>query len=440
MQGLKHKLEQNSATIGVIGMGYVGLPLALSFCEENFSVLGFDVDEKKVEQIRSGRSYIHHIASDKIKELVDKTLLEATSDFGRIAQVDILIICVPTPLGKHQEPNLEYVKSTGRSIAKYLRVGQMVILESTTYPGTTTDVLKPILEESGLKAGKDFYLGFSPEREDPGNPVYTTRKIPKVVGADDAASRELASSLYLKIVPSTVVVSNTKTAEAVKITENIFRCVNIALVNELKTIYHRMGINVWEVIDAAKSKPFGFMPFYPGPGLGGHCIPIDPFYLTWKAQEYGVPTRFIELAGEINTQMPTYVVHRLMEELNEQGKTLNGARILLVGVAYKKDVDDTRESPAYPLMELLHTAKAETDFYDPFVPTLPYNRHYPHLAQKKKSIEWKSELISQYDVALIVTDHSDIDYQELVTSSQFVLDTRNATKNVKENRNKIALA
>ena len=438
-QALKKKIEDREALLSVIGLGYVGLPLVLGFCEERFNVLGFDIDPQKVDKLMAKRSYIGHIGNELIERFVSNGQLKATTDFSKISEVDVIIVCVPTPLSDHREPDVSYIEKTGEAIAPYLKRGQLVVLESTSYPGTTSEVLKPILEKSGLKSEKDFFLAFSPEREDPGNPVYSTRKIPKVVGADDRESKELAISLYGQIVVSTVPVSDAKTAEAVKVTENIFRCINIALVNELKMIYQRMGIDVWEVIEAAKTKPFGFMPFYPGPGLGGHCIPIDPFYLTWKAREYGYPTRFIELAGEINTGMPMYVIHRLMESLNANKKSLNGSKILISGFSYKRDVDDIRESPAFHICQLLEERKAEVDYYDPFVSQLQRTREFPQFAGKE-SIAWDLDKIASYDAVLIITDHSKVDYEGMVEVAQLVIDARNATRHVKRHREKIVLA
>lgn len=427
-QKLKEKIEAHQSIIGIMGLGYVGLPLGLSFCEEKYHVVGFDIDAEKVQKLMAKQSYIAHIPSKWIGDMVQSGYFKATTDFAQLANVDIIIICVPTPLGFHHEPDMSYIESASHKIRPYLKKGQLVILESTSYPGTTDEVTKPILEQSGLKTPQDFFLAFSPEREDPGNKEFTTRKIPKVVGANDPESRDLAVSIFSKILKA-IPVSNSKTAEAVKITENIFRCINIALVNELKMIYQKMGIDVWEVIEAAKTKPFGFMPFYPGPGLGGHCIPIDPFYLTWKAKEFGYPTRFIELAGEINTDMPRYVLHRLMEEFNLRKQSLNGSKVLMIGVAYKRDVDDFRESPAFPLYELLIGAKAQVDYYDPFVLEVP-QAHETGSMIGKKSIAWDLKKFAEYDVIVIVTDHTKLDYQGLVQSAKLVLDTRNGTRNV----------
>ena len=420
------KIENNSAIVGIIGLGYVGLPLGLALGEAKCRVLGFDVDPTKAALISAGQTYLKHIPSDRIGRVVEHGFLAATSDFDRLCEPDAILICVPTPLTRHMEPDLTYVESTAQCIAKRLRSGQLVILESTTYPGTTRQVVRPILEATGLSAGKDFWLAFSPEREDPGNIDHSTATIPKVVGADDPQSRALAIAVYRRFAKEIVQVSSSATAEAVKLTENIFRAVNIALVNELKLIYDAMGINVWEVIDAAKTKPFGFMAFYPGPGLGGHCIPIDPFYLTWKAKEYNVTTRFIELAGQINNQMPEYVIDRLAYALDARTcRGLNGARILLIGLAYKKNIDDSRESPALRLIRLLNGRGSRVDYYDPLIPTIPVTREYADLAGQK-SIDWDLDRIADYDVVLITTDHDGVDYHGLAGAAKLVVDTRNA--------------
>lgn len=438
-KSFKQNIKDHKARVGVIGLGYVGLPLVIEFCNKGFPVCGFDVDEHKVKALHTGKSYIKHITAKSVAAIVKSGRFDATTDFTRLKEADIIIICVPTPLTRHREPDISYISTTGKEIAHNLKRGHLVILESTTYPGTTNEVLRPVLEQNGLRAGKDFYLAYSPEREDPGNPVYSTRKIPKVVGGYDKESLDLANTLYGQIVVQTVPVSSTETAEAVKLTENIFRSVNIAMVNELKMIFSKMGVDVWEVIDAAKTKPFGFMPFYPGPGLGGHCIPIDPFYLTWKAREYECPTRFIELAGEVNTSMPEYVIHILMEGLNKHKKSINGSHILIVGLAYKKDVDDDRESPSFKLIRILREQGAKTDYHDPFVPVIRPTREYPELAGEK-SIPWDLKALSKYDAVLIATDHSDIDYKGLVNAAQLVIDTRNATNGVKTGREKIIKA
>src|SRR3954451_19672497 len=398
-------IKNREALIGIAGLGYVGIPLALAAATAKFRVLGLDIDAPRVQQINRGESFIKHISSESIAEAVKGGRLEATADFDRLGEADAILICVPTPLTRHREPDLSFVESTARAIAPRLRRGQLVVLESTTYPGTTDEVIKPILEQTGLKSGVDFFLAFSPEREDPGNPDFGTAGIPKVVGGDGPDALALAQALYGTLVVRTVPVSSTATAEAVKLTENIFRAVNIALVNELKVVYDAMGIDVWEVIEAAKTKPFGFMPFYPGPGLGGHCIPIDPFYLTWKAREYVQNTRFIELAGEINTAMPEYVVNRAAEALNAQKKAINGSKVLIVGLAYKADVDDERESPSYVLMEMLQARGAKVAYYDPYVPIIRPTREHAHWTGTK-SVEWKRDIILGYDLVLISTNHA----------------------------------
>jgi UDP-N-acetyl-D-glucosamine dehydrogenase len=431
---------QHTARIGVIGLGYVGLPLVRAFAAKGFAVTGFDVDPDKVAMLSRGESYIRHIDSATIRTLVDSGRFQATVDFAGLRHVDAVLICVPTPLTKQREPDMRFVVATAETIAQHLKPGHLIVLESTTYPGTTRQVMKPILERSGLKAGRDFFLAFSPEREDPGNINYETTKIPKVVGGDDALATRVAVSLYGEVIAALVPVSSADTAEAVKLTENIFRAVNIALVNELKIVFDKMGIDVWEVIDAAKTKPFGYMPFYPGPGLGGHCIPIDPFYLTWKAREYDVATRFIELAGEINTAMPAHVIERLAGALNTRfAKALNGARILLVGLAYKKNVDDVRESPAFKLIELLESRGARVDYHDPYAPEIKPSREHPDLAGRR-SVDWAPKSFGDYDAALICTDHDAIDYAGLVRHSALVVDTRNATRHVQEFRDRIVRA
>lgn len=418
--------RQRKTVVGVIGLGYVGVPLALVACAADYHVVGFDIDDDKVTRLNRGESYIKHIASESISRRVGAKQFRATSDFSSLAEVDAILICVPTPLSKQREPDLRFIEQTAEAIRKHLRRDQLVVLESTTYPGTTADLVRPILEKSGLVCGKDFYLAFSPEREDPGNPDFETYGIPKVIGGSDPASTQIATALYGQLFKRIVPVTSTQTAEAVKLTENIFRAVNIALVNELKVIYDAMGIDVWEVIEAAKTKPFGFMPFYPGPGLGGHCIPIDPFYLTWKAREFEIATQFIELAGNINTSMPRWVVERLARELDRRSQRgLNGARILVLGLAYKKNVDDMRESPALKLIELLEHRGALTDYHDPFIPVVPVTREHADLAGRK-SITWSAEQLSRYDAVLIATDHDDIDYGALVQNAKLVVDTRNA--------------
>ena len=407
-------------------MGYVGLPLLWTFHEEGFQVTGFDVDSSKKEAIASGKTYIKHFVDQQICKLRDSDRCEITLDFDRISEVDAIILCVPTPLDEHREPDMSYVEATVRTVAPHMRKGQIIILESTTYPGTTDELIKPICEElSGLKAGTDFYLAYSPEREDPGNANFNTAKIPKVVGADGDEALEIAVTLYDQAIVQTVPVSSTRTAEAVKLTENIFRSVNIALVNELKLVFHRMGIDIYEVIDAAKTKPFGFMPFYPGPGLGGHCIPIDPFYLTWKAREFGINTRFIELAGEVNTAMPDYVIEQTMKALNSAKKALNGSNILCLGLAYKPDVDDMRESPTFVIMDKLKEFGAEVDYYDPYIPVITPTREHAQWTGTK-TVEWNKETISAYDAIVICTNHTEIDYNQLGEWNKLIVDSRNA--------------
>jgi UDP-N-acetyl-D-glucosamine dehydrogenase len=419
------KIESKEARIGIIGLGYVGLPLVLRFCEEGFTVIGFDVDPEKVKNINRGKSYIKHIPSEKIKSFVNGNppALTSTTDMSILSKVDVAIICVPTPLSAKREPDLSYVENTARGIARSLRPGQLISLESTTYPGTTEEVLLPLFEEQGLRVGKDFFLVFSPEREDPGRRDFTTKTTPKIVGGVTKKCLEVGTALYSQIVDRVVAVSSPREAEMAKLLENIYRSVNIALVNELKVLCHRMGIDIWEVIEAAKTKPFGFTPFYPGPGLGGHCIPIDPFYLTWKAREYDFATRFIELAGEINTHMPYYVVQRVMEALNERGKALKSARVLVLGIAYKKDIDDMRESPSFHIIELLQKKGAMVDYNDPYVPKLPKLRDHD---LSMNSVKLTEDVLSSYDCVLIVTDHSVYDYRWIVEHSSLVVDTRNA--------------
>src|SRR5512135_1289948 len=405
---LRGIIDARTARVGVIGLGYVGLPLVELLAGNGFPVLGFDVDVSKVERLQAGQSYIGHIASERVIALRDGGHFAATSDFTRLVEADALLICVPTPLGLYREPDLAAVIATGRSIGRFLRPGQLVVLESTTYPGTTRDVLRPELEAGGLVAGRDFFLAYSPEREDPGNPNYSARNIPKVVGGWDETSGELARRLYGAAVPRVVPVSSCEVAEACKILENTYRAINIALVNELKLVFERMGIDVWEVIDAAKTKPFGFQAFYPGPGLGGHCIPIDPFYLTWIARKYGFSTRFIELAGEVNTSMPAFVVSKVAAALNERGKSIKGSRVLVLGVAYKPNVDDCRESPAFEIMELLQDRGALVSYNDPHIPVLPPRRGY---AIRLESIPLTPDTLGGRDCVLIATDHDAYDYE-----------------------------
>ena len=421
------KVANRSACVGVVGLGYVGLPLILGFHGRDFSILGIDVDQAKIDALEAGESYIKHIPSERIGGLQDGGRFAATTDFSRLPEADAILICVPTPLTRHLEPEMTYVESTARAMAPHLKPGQLIVLESTTYPGTTRELMVPILEEgSGLRADKDFFVAYSPEREDPGNPEFEAQTIPKVVGAAVPEALEMAKALYATLVPKVIPVSSPEVAEAVKLTENIFRAVNIAMVNELKVIYAEMGIDIWEVIDAAKTKPFGFMPFYPGPGLGGHCIPIDPFYLTWKAREYGLSTRFIELAGQINRNMPLHVVNTLRDALSERRqKALSGARILIVGIAYKKNVDDMRESPSLALIDLIEERGAQADYYDPFIPVIPPTREHANLAGRK-SVPLDADHLTSYDAVLIATDHDDVDYGLIGKHAGLVVDTRNA--------------
>jgi UDP-N-acetyl-D-glucosamine dehydrogenase len=424
---LKKKINDRTAGIGVCGLGYVGLPLVGAFRRAGFKVWGFDIDEKKIEALNEGRSYIKHIDFGTLKRSVDEGGFIPTTDFARIGEPDVILIAVPTPLTKTREPDLGPVENTTQQISRGLRKDQLIILESTTYPGTTEEVCLPILEKSGLRAGKDFFLAYSPEREDPGNPKFETSTIPKVVGGFDPTCSELAQAVYASIIQKIVPVSTMGAAELTKIFENTFRAVNIALVNELKLMCMRMGIDVWEVIDAAATKPFGFMPFYPGPGLGGHCIPIDPFYLTWKAREYDFATRFIELAGEINTQMPYHVVDGLMKVLNDHERAVNGSKILVLGVAYKKNVDDDRESPSLKIIELLKEAGAVITYNDPFVPVMKKTRHFNHMMT---SVELTAEQLAEQDAVLVLTDHDAYDWNFICKHARLVVDTRNATKKV----------
>jgi UDP-N-acetyl-D-glucosamine dehydrogenase len=411
--------------IAIVGLGYVGLPLSLQFARSGVTVIGLDIDPEKVNAINAGRSYIKHIESSTIGQALESKSFSASTDFSKVRDVEAVIICVPTPLNKNREPDISYIIKTGENIAPHLHKGILVVLESTTYPGTTDEDLRAVLEKgSGLKAGSDFHLAFSPEREDPGNPSSVVATIPKVIGGLTPACLEKTKALYGKAIKTLVPVSSCRAAEATKLLENIFRGVNIALVNELKVVYEAMGIDVWEVINAAKTKPFGFMAFYPGPGLGGHCIPIDPFYLTWKAREYGQNTRFIELAGEVNTAMPLHVVNRSAEALNNERKPIRGSRILLLGLAYKANVDDARESPTYVLMDLLKARGAEISYYDPFVPVIGPSREHGHWAGTK-SIQWDKNIIAGYDLVLISTAHDAVNYKELGNWAKVIVDTRN---------------
>ncbi|MFK7776697.1 MAG: nucleotide sugar dehydrogenase [Gimesia sp.] len=432
---LEQAIKDKSALIGIIGLGYVGLPLIDAFVNSGFKTLGFDVDQNKVDQLQVGKSYIQHIPSETVSGWLEKKQFESTTDTSRMKEADALLICVPTPLTSSRDPDLSYVENTTRAIAESLRPGQLVVLESTTYPTTTRNVILPILEATGLKVGEDYFLAYSPEREDPGNPDFSAAAIPKVVGGMEENSLRIAAALYEHAVVNVISVSSPEVAEACKILENTYRAVNIAMVNELKTLFDRMDIDVWEVIDAAKTKPFGFQAFYPGPGLGGHCIPIDPFYLSWLARKEGLTTRFIELAGEVNTRMPRYVIDRLAEFLNEQSKPLKGSKICMLGVAYKKDVDDPRESPSFHLLDLMLERGVEFTYNDPHIPSLPKMRH--HNVPAMESQELTAEFLAEQDCVLIATDHSAYDYEFIVKHSNMVLDTRNATKNVSQGRDKI---
>jgi UDP-N-acetyl-D-glucosamine dehydrogenase len=424
-------------SVGIVGLGYVGLPLSLQFARSGVEVTGIDVDPAKTDAIKAGRSYIQHIGSAEIAELVGTGRLQATTDFGTVAALDAVVICVPTPLSKNREPDISYVLKTGQAIAPFLKPGVLVVLESTTYPGTTDEDLRRVLEEgSGLTAGKDFHLAFSPEREDPGNPASKVAEIPKVIGGLTPACLEKAKQLYGHAIKRLVPVSSCRAAEATKLLENIFRSVNIALVNELKVVYGAMGIDVWEVINAAKTKPFGYMPFYPGPGLGGHCIPIDPFYLTWKAREYGKNTRFVELAGEINTSMPEYVINRVAEALNADRKPLNGSRVLVLGLAYKPNVDDYRESPSFILLNLLKARGAEVAYYDPHIPAIHESREHAEWSGTR-SIAWDQATLQPFDAVVIATDHAAVDYAQLSGWVRCIVDTRNAMAGVESARAKI---
>jgi UDP-N-acetyl-D-glucosamine dehydrogenase len=434
-RGLAEKIAARTARVGIIGMGYVGLPLAVASHQAGFSVMGFDVDQARIETLNAARSPIGRIDNATLKAMLDSGRFAVTGDYAELKHCDVIIICVPTPLNRHREPDLSYITGTAEGIAPNLRVGQLISLESTTYPGTTRDVMKPILERSGLKGGIDFFVAFSPEREDPGNPDFHTATIPKVVGGDGDDARDLAASFYGAVVKIVVPVASCEVAEAVKLTENIFRSVNIALVNELKVVYGKMGISVWDVIEAAKTKPFGYMPFYPGPGLGGHCIPIDPFYLSWKAREYDVPTRFIELAGEINTRAPYLVIEELVAALSlRKQKSLAGAKILIFGVAYKKNVEDMRESPAFVLIRLIEEKGGHVEFHDPYVPVIPKLREHPEMSGRK-SVAIDAKSLGAYDAGLICTDHDGVDYGLIASAMDLVIDTRNALKHVGDRAN-----
>lgn len=420
---LLRNIRKNKALVGVIGLGYVGLPLALVYAEKGFNVLGFDIDEKKTEKLSGGECYISHINPKRIRRVIKQKKLATTDDFSRLNEPDVIIICVPTPLTLQRDPDMSYIIKTASQIRKKLRAGQLIILESTTYPGTTEELVKDILEETGLVCGRDFFLAFSPEREDPGNKKYSTTNIPKIVGGFDKASGDLAQELYEKVVNTTIRVANARTAEAVKLTENIFRSVNIALVNELKVIYERMNIDIWEVLDAASTKPFGFMRFNPGPGWGGHCIPLDPFYLSWKARECGMETKFIELAGEVNRRMPQYVIDKLQQALNAHGKSIKNSKILVIGLAYKKDINDDRESPAYRIIASLIESGANVSYHDKFVPTIRPTRQWPE-APPLKSEHLNSKTIAKQDAVMIITDHTSINYRLIAKYAKLIIDTR----------------
>jgi len=434
---LLERIKRREAKVGVVGLGYVGLPLGMAFAEAGFPVTGLDVDRRKIDKLEAGESYIKHIDAEPIRRLTGSGKFKATTDFSKTSELDCVIICVPTPLTASREPDMSFIVAASEAVAPFVRPGQLFVLESSTYPGTTEEVMKPILERGGLVAGKDFYLAFSPEREDPGNAHFNTRTIPKIVGGYSPACLEVAQALYGSALTDIVPVSSTRVAEMAKLLENIFRCVNIALVNELKMLCDRMHVDVWEVIQAASTKPFGFMAFYPGPGLGGHCIPIDPFYLTWKAREFEFQTKFIELAGEVNTSMPYYVVQRTMEGLNQQKKSINGSNLLVLGVAYKKDIDDMRESPSLRIISLLMEKGANVEYHDPFVPKVERMHGFEHALA---SVPLELAKLSRYDAVLVLTDHSSLDYGEIVRQSNLVIDTRNVTKKLSRNNEKVLKA
>jgi UDP-N-acetyl-D-glucosamine dehydrogenase len=437
-QVLRQKITDRKVVVGVVGLGYVGLPLVREFCNSGIRVIGFDIDTRKVRMLKAGQTYIEHLPGGFFKDLIQRRLFRPTADMNELSKPDAILIAVPTPLDKMHEPDMSYIESTTRDIAQRLRPGQLIVLESTTYPGTTREVVQPMLDQTGLKLDRDYFLAFSPEREDPGRTDITTRQIPKVVGGATPTSGKLAAAVYALALETVVPVPTCEVAEAAKIVENVYRCVNIALVNELKMLFDRMGIDVWDVIEAAKTKPFGYQPFYPGPGLGGHCIPIDPFYLSWKAREYKMRTRFIELAGEINTRMPDYVVSRVMETLNERGKALRGARVLVLGLAYKKDVDDVRESPSVTLIELLQERGALVDYHDPHIPVAKPMRE--HNLTHMKSVPLTKTQLKRYDCVLIATDHSTVDYDLVCRHAALVVDTRNATARKKRPAKRVVKA
>ncbi len=417
------KIQNADALIGVIGLGYVGLPLALAYAEKNFNVLGFDIDSNKVKALNSGQNYISHMDGKKVTQVVKSKKLSATTDFSRLGEPDAIIICVPTPLTQQLDPDMSYIVKTTEQIKKCLRAGQLIVLESTTYPGTTEELVKDMLEQTGMICGRDFYMAFSPEREDPGNKDFHTTNIPKIVGGVDKDSGDLAQALYEKAIQQTVRVGNARTAEAVKLTENIFRAINIAMVNELKIIYEKMDIDVWEVLDAASTKPFGFMRFNPGPGWGGHCIPLDPFYLSWKARECGIDTKFIELAGEVNRLMPGYIIDKLQQALNERGKSIKGSKLMILGLAYKKDINDTRETPAFKIMRRLDDMGAKISYHDPFVPEIKHTRQWPE-APVLKSQSLTEKNITAKDAVIIITDHTPVDYKLIAKHAKLIIDSR----------------
>jgi UDP-N-acetyl-D-glucosamine dehydrogenase len=427
---LSGKIQTRKAKIGIIGMGYVGIPLGLEFEKAGFTIIGFDKDKKRVDDINNGKQVMKHISSNLMSEFIKSNRATATTDFTKIQEADCLILCVPTPLDEHEQPDMSYVESATNEISKNISKGQLIVLESTTYPGTTREIVMPLLEKSNLKAGKDFFLAYSPEREDPGNKEFSVSKIPKVIGGYTNNCLQMACELYDTIVSETVKVSSMETAESTKLMENIFRAVNIAMVNELKLVFDRMGVNIWEVIDAAKTKPFGFMPFYPGPGMGGHCIPIDPFYLSWKAKEFNTEAKFIELAGEINRKMTENIAHRVGKALNDDKKSIRESKILIIGLAYKKDIDDIRESPAIKIMDLLKYKGAKIDYHDPFV------NEFRNL----RSIDLTTKNIQKYDSLIITTDHSEIDYEMIGKHASLVVDTRNIMSSVKKPKSRIVMA
>jgi len=421
------RIETNKAKIGIIGLGYVGLPLAVAFAKAGFDVIGVEQNPKRCKMVNRGQNYISDVTDEDLKKVIKLSKLKGSDDFSKLKKVDVICICVPTPLDKNKQPNISYVKSVTKQIAKNIRKGQLVVLESTTYPGTTEEIILPKLQASGLKVGKDFFLAFSPERVDPGNRIFKTQNIPKVVGGVTPKCTEIAQKLYSKIIPQIYAVSSPRVAEMEKLLENVFRSVNIALVNELSILCKKMNINIWEVIEAAKTKPYGFMPFYPGPGLGGHCIPLDPFYLSWKAKEYNMNTRFIELAGEINDRMPGYVVQLVQDSLNQSGKSLRGSKVLVLGAAYKKDIDDWRESPSLKIIEILENKEATVCYNDPLIPKVKI------AGKMHSSVQLNKQLLKRVDCVVIATDHSLYDYREIVEAANLVVDTRNATASVSDN-------